>query len=1376
MAEVLPTIGEDVQRLLATVNTLPIRMRERDRLIRGLDMVASEAWFRVEVALEAEQLEQLRWADQFWTPNDLSHVLALARTIAAAYDFPTVNQSHIAVALAASSRELTDRVGVIETISHAFGLGTLERVEDIRSIHLNREELGTDSPTVTGDSSAWTTPTRRGEVALKVSLIVDATTRTLVVAALVLQAAQSDLWYAWLLPFVGWIPTRQPDTARLVSVENVPRFGRLARWPLTGILAVLAAAFGLAPQAAALTVAFLVLEVTSAVGEGLQARAVRFIGPDVRREGDAAPLLSALAQYPDRYALHPWEITLILSWGMAIPVALLSAPFVDQWPLATLIVVFAARRLVLPAITAAVLLSMQFMINMAAPMWPALAFSIVCLALGLVAQALITYGRHAPTLPLPVRWELVTSHRLKGMLLEFRVRRLLRAGRPSAALITLEDGLAELGLGVLTNGDVSNFAALRAWALLKASRPGEAKRVARTLGPQDAVFRAYVDCAANLDLGRLDEAGVALDRGDRLQKSGNACSAALAFEWILLAARIELAHGRTRGLAGALASLVPGRVGPDHIYRTVSLMRLTAEACGARSRDLGMAIALGGWAICTTQRGEAVSRFYSAADSARWLDIEAARTLAIAARLEPHIEPEQLALSDLTAFGPETGHRLFELHQPFDAARALEDYADRAQRVPALRLAALTARIDAVASLNQIRHDTFDQEDRRHWWRVFSACLEKAMAQAAEGKDWPTLAELIETARLQLVPDSATDESWAVARQVPFVRVRGVSQLENSSWSVPGERPDAFELESIAAVVLGPETVWWSTWIAGENLYWSLVPPEGPVEGGRMPRSDIAEALSSVRDALPIVFEGEAETLYERRMEDSPLCGPLAAERRLAAQIGSMLPGALIRRVAEGGVALAIAPAPQLAVVPWAIATSDALGHDVRLIERCRLAIAPPAALVAKIAARNVGRTDTTPNPLRAAVVDPGGDLPAANALGSLLPSNVALLTHEDEPSVDDIASLLQGTERASTFLFAGHTSTPGVDHRAALFLGARHAASDAIARLSITSDMLLGQPKRFPLPRQLMLLACGSGDVQNVRDGEWTTLGPAALWAGADRAVITSFPVIDSSDLDAQLIAGLKMLPLDESLRVAQLRMLDSWRTTSGELGAPMHWAGHVALGAFALNEAVLGQAARSRQRYVAESFVQFIDSAAGIAVLRGDRNVRERDMFTELAVYGWDEDLALWRRPLVWILKNMILLPTHFASLVKRRPGQSGESTDDHERAYIDEEVLRAIRAASETAIAARHRILVPEHLLVSLLQSPKRAMRVARVVSGWDARHPEVQTALLGERERGFNHTGAPRVSHLSADAVAAIYDAAGVAMPEASEPNGWYFTDR
>ncbi|KAF2781602.1 CHAT domain-containing protein [Streptomyces sp. OM5714] len=1375
MAE--PPLDENARRLLTVIDSMPVRLSERERVVAALDMVATTEWTRVRIALPQQRVHSLLRSRPD-TSAELADVFAVARTAARLYGFEHVGVGLIAVALVLTARDGAQATDV-DVVSEAFGLGHLEHSSEILNRYLLARERG--EPATGGvleptKGLAWG-PTLKGRRRRRMALGGLYTMRSVAfVALLVLTVTQHSGWLAWLVAFAA-VPSSMDVHRRPLDLADDLPVGELPlSWPWHGCLAVVAAAAGLVDAAAVLTVLYLTLPSIAHWGEAGEAHHLCMEGPEVRGTGRRTATAQAVAEsYAVRRRYQEHALVLVLA---AAPVAVLAAVAGVPWPLYTLTAVFISRRLDgLAAVVAAVALVTEG-VSWVLP---------AAVALGLTARAAEAWHRRPPLTRVPLDRPPVYRVLEAESRAVLRAYRLLRLGRPIAALQRLD--------AVTHAARHPETALLRGWALLEHGHPGDAKTAVAVPGREPTGSAALITCLAELDLGNVDAAEAAL-RG--LDPTRDEWARRRRRDIRIAGFRVALLRGTGDGLTESIAREVPERVTRRNLTTAVALLRLTAESALPARPSLALYLAGAGLVLARAAQPDSLAKDFGLAGRGRTVALEVVRCGALTslANLRASREVDSDTVSALSVGDGAAGF-LMRLDRPIEAATYLNALADRLATDPTHRLAALTSRIEALAVLNATRHELRSTEERRQWWGVFGKTVERAMQQAAAGADWQTLAELIESARLQLGPHSegsAFDASRTVA---PFIRVRGTSRLEQAHWYRTEQPPRVFALEDMAEIALGADTWWWSTWVHEDTLFWALVPPSGPVTGGTLSLAEGTEAawaLSDLRDALPGIYPGEDALAWEDRVLNSPLLvGPAHAESSLGRRLGALLPPPLSRALLEGRgrLRLAIAPAAQFGHVPWPAVGVPGGERDVRLVERCTMVLVPPAGLLAQLADRP--QLDDAP-PLGLVVVEPGGDLPwvdeaeqlpTARQLLGLVPEDVETITPAADLSLPEFAARLRAVGSESSAVFVCHVAEDSASGHRGVQL--RPGSSDdppAVPPRVLTSHMLIDAPDRYPMPRQVLMLACDSGDVSNVSAGEWLVLGPALLWAGADRLVVTSFPVIDSvSETESQvageaagsegdvidqrlLTALVRRQPVIDALHAVQREQLARWRRT-GRDGAPIHWGGHLAMGAYG-ELGVPRSLPPLRRRYVHDSVMVLLDDAAENAAQAGRHTFTRWDLLVHLGLYGFETPHALRRWAGLAPIYLYVLAAEARRAVLRRRSGAPD--------VLPSEQVMSLLTAAEAIARAARHRIVDVEHVFAAFLGSEGLPGSAARKIFSLDGRHPEVVKEIIGDTQDGYQHTGLPELTHLAAAAVPPIYAALKAEVPGPEDAERWHVTDR
>jgi hypothetical protein len=675
---------------------------------------------------------------------------------------------------------------------------------------------------------------------------------------------------------------------------------------------------------------------------------------------------------------------------------------------------------------------------------------------------------------------------------------------------------------------------------------------------------------------------------------------------------------------------------------------------------------------------------------------------------------------------------MFRTGRPLDAVRALRLEAQSHEQLGAFE-EALRSWMAALSLLEAVRYRMRTQADRVTWSVQLGQVLNAGLAAAYQRHDWGLIAELIETARLQGLPNNApTTAILAVAPQTgrvpaqepnsivdaarlaagasagllpvspaPFIRVRGRSTLESVSLHAEPNQPAALNVEQIAAAAAGTGAWWWGTWSTSTFLYWSLIPPVGDVFAGRLKLGDGActtKLLTMMTEALPVQLVDENDDQIVERMQRSPLgAGSAADEAAFAVALGALLPGPLAAelrtRSATDRLPLAIAPALALANVPWPLVGIPAT-PNLRLIDRASPVIAPSAAMVDYISHRpNFG--DQQPAPVRLAVVDPSGDLGQLETIGPLLPAGTRIMTRSGAPgpTLQDLSRELQTLPARSTVFFACHTENRGDTPSSG---GLRlHNLADAQQQV-LTSEALLKEPHRFPMPCQALVMACDSGDVGGTTGGEWLTLGPALLWAGADRTVVTSYPVYEDPLVDEELLRRLAIgYPLKDALHEVQRSLLNQWRSSDKrsdpkQAPPPILWAAHVALGAFGPPPQP-----RDTQRTLASlpvrpSTLSLLDDAADVA---GEEPLAPIHLATAALLWAEGEEIPIVR--LATGISSVTVV-----MLVRRVLRRITRGRNDRRTRPVTDSALALLASAGRHAQRAGHSHVAAEHVVYSLV----------------------------------------------------------------------------
>lgn len=490
----------------------------------------------------------------------------------------------------------------------------------------------------------------------------------------------------------------------------------------------------------------------------------------------------------------------------------------------------------------------------------------------------------------------------------------------------------------------------------------------------------------------------------------------------------------------------------------------------------------------------------------------------------------------------------------------------------------------ALRELDRNRSTLRSPRDRATWSAHLHEALALALGLAAQSGDARLQAELIEFGRIQTLPylDSANARDGQVALAVPpVIRVRNRAQV-GRYWDA--SRPAPIDLETAAEAAAGAGAWWLSYWQAGPLVYWSLVPPSGPVTGGRIdfsPASQLRTALRALHEGLPVPFDGEQAAAMDWRMASSPLLSDPLAERRSSAHLADLLlPGALVRelrarlKTSSGPLPLAIIPSAGLASVPWSLLVLSDPNDErtVRLVHAADWVLAPAASLATSLLQRE---RPAGPFPLRLAVADTWqgrglAALPAARRQAEALPPSVEVLGGRHWTSrtatLTAVRTAIASLDPASTALFACHALPAAADLTTQGGLVLADADTSGQPQLLTPSDVLAMVGDGIVLPAQVLLLACDSSDLSSSAGGEWLTTAPAMLSGGSRTIVTTLFPVRDSAgDDDPVLSAAVAGRDLREAVRELQRSGARAWDMCGPRRfqETPLQWSAYAVVAA---------------------------------------------------------------------------------------------------------------------------------------------------------------------------------------------------------------------
>ncbi|WP_169743470.1 CHAT domain-containing protein [Knoellia sinensis] len=870
--------------------------------------------------------------------------------------------------------------------------------------------------------------------------------------------------------------------------------------------------------------------------------------------------------------------------------------------------------------------------------------------------------------------------------------------------------------------------------------PGHAARLARLLPAQHSEVRHLIEAQVHGLLGtQPPEVRQAPNLATPLGR-------ATQLAWL----RASIPWEPAELIAAEIAGLIPARITSDNVM-------WAAECYLAMGETL--------LAVDQVTAGTAASRAFALTDLYVTQDRDFLDRATLEARQLKLPAPHELgargaAVTKLAFAGDQESPAMFlldddalmvltELSSPFVVAaycnRGADLHLKNRGRVTA---ESIELRVQAFASLNVVRHELADPDDRACWWDAFIPTLDTLLEEVHEFQDWPLLLEVIEAARLQLGTNREDLRPTAL-------RIGGRSRLGSQRYYF-GSRPTMVDLEYIINTAGRQGAWWWSTHVSRGQLYWAATneDPQVKVHGGRISMSVVTELLNELNPHLSLQAEGESDHDFFLRMSVSALLAPPSEiESALAERVGQLLPKAI--RVQEPHnrirTTICMALAPELAHIPWAWAR---IGGR-HLVELFDTVIVPPASILPPPDAG-----DDQNCPIAVGLVDPGGDLSAAVEGSAHLPSQAAIIDGQTGDRRASLTAALRAAPYDSTLFLACHTVT--INNRRGFALAPLDKVD--VGDVLFASDIAHADTD-FPMPRQVIALACESSDMASAHLGEWTVLGTALIQAGARRALVTAFPILDLPEVDQFMVTGVSDgTPLHVLIASFQLSLLRRWR--DGETSAaPLAWAG---LQLFGSLPAAQETATPRPPAWAEENLVRGIDAAAEYAP-RGRPTVEVADLMTYFAIYGHIDGLprrvraavrrtfiTKWPTPL-----HLIGQRTFFARL-------------DHQPRVISDDLLDVIADARELAVAAGHSVYDIDHVFVAALRSNHPSCVAMRNLTGFDTRNPAVVQRFV-EDERDIHHsTGQALTPHLASGEAERIYETLGIAPPTGEDR--WLHSDR
>lgn len=1289
----------------------------RQRIFNAIEAREPRRWMHFRLSVDTDDLERLILPGQFFAVAQADRVRAAAEEIAEAMRAEAVEVGHLAAAIGVTARDCSS--ATLRDLGESFDLPSMP-IQDWDALRkhvvgkLLEPELSSepsDSPIGFASSTA-----RRLEVSCRV-----ASMSVRVVAAILLAAAA--LWGRgwWLLFFaVAVLFSTQPQhRAELLLLDESRPLVRASRFPWLPVCALLLCLMSRPQEAAIVTVAWVVSRSYSHLGELAVARGMAVI--NIRKQPPVFTFIRPAAVFVMRnraldgcialaggastalvlIAVHPSSEVSTVLGAALLTTALVEGS-AGQW-----------RWIVGPlrvlALTAAVVLGWDA--------WPVL--WVVPLA-GSAAMYLLRVN-HRPVLPS------------------------LAAGqdrREKAIWSDLAKGKSQAVLDALQREPRLNprLRAALAVAHVAAGHPGQARQLAADLPDTVLPIRQLIEAQVHYLLGTRPLGGVG--EPDLSTHIGR----------VTELARLRALIPFTDPLHNAMsiAALIPRTITRSSAVFAADCYLAVGEALRGARDDV---------ALASMSRSYALLDLFLTQDR----DFLSRETLEVRMLENPGIHQmgaTTIALMNLGFAADEESPGsslvedgalgvLTESGSPFLIAKYCNGAADLIRDIRGHSTDdSLALRAQGFAVLNAVRHKLTNEADRTVWWETFAPTLETLLRECHDRGNWPLLLETIEAARLQL--GVSRDDLRPTA-----LRIAGSSTLGDARFFF-GQRPSVRDLEDVMHSAGGQDALWWSTHLTSDALYWATATgsPNAAVDGGRIPIAEVHDALNALAPHLSVQGEHEDDDDYLERLESSALLAPPSrTEEGLSEKIGHLLPPAITKLAAlrHRRTAICLSLAPELALVPWAWVSAG----PWRLVELFDTIIVPPASLVPP---PDMG--DRRPTPIAVAVVDPGADLDAAAATAQLLPKDCARVDAATPARRDALSQVLQTTAYDATLFLACHTVTIGGRRGFALAPIDDIDSADVLFAWEIAGD-----GTDYPMPRQVVALACASSELTVAQRGEWTVLGTALIQAGARRALVTAFPIPDLREVDAHVVDGIADgTPLHVVISSLQLQMLDRWR--QGDLtAAPLMWAGLQLFGTLPVDQSITP---RRRPAWAEKNLIEGIDSAAELGQ-PGAQSVDLRDLMSYFAIYGHCEGLP--RRAQAAVRRRFTTRwppPLHHFGYIRNYKRL------DHTPRLLSDDLLEVIADAREVAHQAGQSVYDIDHVFAAALRSQHPDCVAMRDLTGFDTRNPAVVQRFVEDDREDYHHTGVAQAPHLAPGESERIYDLLGVHPPAGEDE--WFHTDR
>lgn len=430
-----------------------------------------------------------------------------------------------------------------------------------------------------------------------------------------------------------------------------------------------------------------------------------------------------------------------------------------------------------------------------------------------------------------------------------------------------------------------------------------------------------------------------------------------------------------------------------------------------------------------------------------------------------------------------------------------------------------------------------------------------ALSIAVKTGDSELAAELIESSRLQVLPDVGGAETFRhpssiqvnsrVASYRP-VSVGGRSRIGEHLTTITTTTGQQAPVEYAAAAVGGTGAQWWGAWMSSERLYWSAR-IAGEWSCGSL-------SLSGTDNARPLLEAMESSFQNPRLSTNDILrgawCATAESELSLSLRLADILiPPSLLRLLRSADEPLSIVVSGNVfSAVPVAALAFREGTSVVRLVERAVIRISPPAVLVEVVSRRDA--TAASKLPVLAACVDSRGDLPNSRLLPIGAESALGTATEADLPPANrqNLEKVLRGIQkgRPGIFYYAGHVVSGGIVDGASDAFAL--AGDEVLTAQDIFESVQSIRPLQFP--SKAIISACSSAGAGGSGAGEWLGLSAAMLMQGCDQVVASNWTLWDTaftSRFDMALVEAIRSgRDAAAALRECQIHALREWEESS--------------------------------------------------------------------------------------------------------------------------------------------------------------------------------------------------------------------------------------